>query len=276
MGALGWSESQFSAQSAGGGVVAAMLTRGATRSAVQGVTRQAARISPQVAVGPTTEPCVISGTVILSGNVANPPDLGPGDTLNASFTDCDDGDSLILNGGLKLQITSISGDVIAGSFRVVADTTFTNLGVTEGSDTGTLNGTASLTFDALDPSKEITRIVADSLRFTSGGDVFQLTDYDLSAEVLLGPNQYSLHVTGLLQDTSAFAGTVQIDTLTAVTGDVGSYPSAGLVRVTGASAGTVDVEALNPIQVRLHIDADGNGMVDEVRDLTWVELAGVT
>ena len=171
-------------------------------------------------------------------------------------------------------MTNFSGDILGGAFLLVADTTFSDLTVTSGTESGTLNGTASLTFDSTDITREITRLVTDSLRFTSNGDVFQLNDYDVTGVSLLNTSQYTLEVTGYLQDSSAFTGIVQLMTEQQFAGDVESYPSAGYLRIFGANASEVDVEALDPVQARLHLDADGDGVAEEITDVTWSELTG--
>jgi hypothetical protein len=56
-----------------------------------------------------------------------------------------------------------------------------------------------------------------------------------------------------------------------LTGAAGDFPDGGRLRITGGG-GVIEVEALDAVNVRLGIDADGNGVIDEVRDLAWAEL----
>ncbi len=256
------------------GALLRILGGDGSRIAIRSLTAEAVRVEPQLAVGPVTEDCLASGTTRISGSVADPNTLSPGDSLSVTFIACDDGDGSLLNGTMRLRVASFSGDVLNGFFRLVADTTFSSLAVTTGTETGTLNGVASITFDTTDVSREMLRLVADSLRFTSNGDVFQLNDYDVTGATLLDTSEYTLDVTGYLQNSSAFTGIVRLDTVTLFTGDADAYPSAGHLIITGANSSTVDVESLDAVHARLHIDADGDGVAEDIQDVDWSELTG--
>lgn len=261
----------------GGGVrgaVSRLLSGTSARPSAHSMSQGAARVQPQTAFGPETQDCTVSGSIRISGNLADPNTVSPGDSLIVTLTDCDDGDGFVLDGTMTLRVTNFSGDAMSGAFLLVADTTFTNLTVVSDTESGTLNGMASLTFDSTDVSEEITRLVADSLRFTSGGEVFQLNDYDVTGVTLFDTNQYTLDVSGFLQDSAAFTGMVRLDTVTAFSGAAGDFPSAGYLIITGADASEVDVESLDPVQARLHLDADGDGVAEEVIDVDWTVLAG--
>jgi hypothetical protein len=41
--------------------------------------------------------------------------------------------------------------------------------------------------------------------------------------------------------------------------------------ITGAAGSTIRVIALDELTVRLEMDYDGDGAVDEIRDITWEE-----
>ena len=53
------------------------------------------------------------------------------------------------------------------------------------------------------------------------------------------------------------------------------YPQTGELLVTGASS-SARLIALDAVNVRVEIDSDGDGTVDDVIDTTWAELTGET
>ena len=54
------------------------------------------------------------------------------------------------------------------------------------------------------------------------------------------------------------------------------YPFVGELRIEGADGAVIVMIALDANTVRLEIDIDGDGAVDDTIDLTWDELMGAT
>jgi hypothetical protein len=249
-----------------------LVAADATRSAISAAAGSAGSVQPLVTIPPSTDPCLVSGTMTVWGSVANPLNFGPGDVLNATFLDCDDGDGDVLDGMMSLRLTSFTGDAQSGAFRLVADTTFSDLTVTDGTDTGTMDGTGTLTIDTRDPLLGYVRLVTEGIQFTANGVLYVLTGYDAASDTALDTLVYTLEVTGHMQDSSTYTGAIRVNTLTTVSGDVGNFPSTGELLITGAANSTIDVEAVDATNVLLHIDADGDGFAEEDRQLTWSEL----
>ena len=81
-----------------------------------------------------------------------------------------------------------------------------------------------------------------------------------------------MNASGTLE-SSQLPGDVVYSTETTFQGNEGEYPSTGVLLITGdnSSARLVAVDATN---VRIDIDNDGDGTLDETIDLTWAELEG--
>jgi hypothetical protein len=227
--------------------------------------------------GPETEPCTVAGTVSLSGDLANPPDLTAGDRITAVFTNCDDGDGIVLDGRLDLVIRSLQGDPLSGIFRLEADLTLDNLAMTEDSVTHTADGEFTLTLDTLSAPINVTRLVGDFLDLGGDGDDFTLTDFDQEIEDNLGtvPSTHEQIASGtLFSDT--LGGTVHYLTEQGqpLLSSGADAPYSGIIRITGAGNSQVRAVVVGSGLVELEVDADGDGTAESVIDTTWSELAG--
>ena len=72
------------------------------------------RALQKVPLGPDVYPCLIGGTVTISGDLASLFTLTPGDRINIEYVDCDDDLGEVLNGRIEMTVATYSGDVILG------------------------------------------------------------------------------------------------------------------------------------------------------------------
>jgi hypothetical protein len=232
---------------------------------------------PLVAVGPVTEPCDVSGTVTLSGNLANPETLSNGDRITASFDQCQDFDPLLLDGGLALRVRDIQGDFLTDVYLLTVDLTFTNLSVTDGTENFTADGDCTLTLDSLDFPSSRSRIAGRLLALSSSQEAVTLTDFDQSLDVdaTVLPETYVAEALGALA-SDLLGGRVNYITVTPVLAEGDSDPDAGELLVTGADGTTVRIVIVDVTSVRLDIDVDGDGTSDATQNTTWSALIGDT
>ena len=66
-----------------------------------------------------TVPCAASGTIEITGELADPTTLTEGDTLTAVFDNCDDQDGFLINGQLALTVAAIDGDPFSDVFLLI-------------------------------------------------------------------------------------------------------------------------------------------------------------
>lgn len=228
----------------------------------------------EASLGPEVQQCGGSGTTSFSAEIANPGTLTAGDSLSFTFSECDQGDGVRLNGGFSFAITALQGDVAAGMLRLTITVTLADLSFFAGGESTTMTGDLSLTIDTLtNASMPSITVAANSLSVTSTAGSVSLTDYSLalSTDPLLGTS--TLAVEGVVT-ASAFDGRVEISTTTALAFDATGNPVDGEIVIEGANGATITIDVVSPDEVDLLIDLDGNGTIDEVIPTTWSDLLG--
>jgi hypothetical protein len=231
----------------------------------------------EIAVGPVTEACDGGGSVTISGNLANPGTLTVGDTLTLQFNNCDDNDGNVLNGRLDLVIRAVQGDPNSDVFLVTADTDFTSLTVNDGTDTFSADGSVTVTLDSLAFPVIAQMLSGSSFTLSGAGESYTLSNFTQTLTVDTGivPDTKVAEASGTLA-SQVLDGKVDYETTVPIqaTGDLD--PEAGEILITGADNTTVTIVIENVDSVRLDIDSDGDGIVDDVQFTTWAALTGQT
>jgi hypothetical protein len=248
-----------------------VLTR-LTRSSIQSL-----GVQPLDAVGPDTEPCDVSGTITLSGNLAVPGTLTTGDRITASFDHCQDNEPFQLDGGLNLLVQDIQGDLLSDVYLLAVDLTIPNLNINDGTGNYAAKGDCTLTLDSLDFPSTRSRIAGGRLDLRSSQETYTLTDFNhsLDLDAAVPPGVYATDVLGVLA-SDVLGGRVKYTTITPALALGDSDPYAGEILVTGADNTTVSIVIVNDTSVRLDIDVDGNGSIDATQNTTWQVLKGQT
>lgn len=238
-------------------------------------TRTVMNMLASVPFGPITQDCLVSGTLTISGDLADPitGTLTAGDVINVSADMCDDGAGEVLDGDMSMVVDAFSGDFLGGIYNLTMAMTLTDLSATSATDTITSNGDATVTIDTTQAPFVLASVTGTSLTTDTNTSSETLTDFQTTQTVdgTVQTNPYTLSSTGTL-DTTKLPGTIDYDTPVTFLGDDFGYPHTGELLVTGAnsSARLIAVDAQN---VRIEIDSDGDGTVDETLNMTWDELA---
>ncbi len=266
---------------AGGGVDPLAAPGGGAGAAVARLAPQTRRqilaaAQPAAAVGPVTEPCVVAGTVRLSGNIADPDALTVGDRITAVFSGCDNGEGEVLNGQLSLTVRTIQGDVFTDVYLLAADMTLSNLRLTSGTESFTADGAFRLTEDSLAFPVLTTRITGNRIELRTGGDVVTLTNFTETLTTETGAPAVGQVFSAVGTVASrVLDGKVDYRTTADLAGPVDDAPGSGELLITGSGNTSVRVTVVTNNVVSLNLDLDGNGTVDEVQWTSWGELGGV-
>jgi len=228
----------------------------------------------EVAVGPITEDCLVTGTITLTGNIANPLTITAGDTISTVFVNCDDGDGQVLDGAMNITITAFTGSVDTGLFQMGMRVSLGDLSMDDGSEVGpaVVDGNFNMSVNTLLYPVTTTVVTGDLLSLVAAGRSLTMRSFSSDSRLDEGmfPLGYTMIASGAVQ-SSRFDGEALYETIVPFAGSGDSYPYEGVMLITGAANSSIRVTALDVLTVRLEMDYNGDGTVDETRDVTWEE-----
>ena len=229
-------------------------------------------LDPVFEVVVITENCLVSGTVTLTANIANPLTITAGDTINSVFVNCDDGDGEVLDGEMDITITAFTGSVDTGLFQMGMRVVLTSLSMDDGSEVGpaVADGNFNMSVNTLSYPVTTTVVTGDLFSLVAAGRSLTMRNFSSDSRLDEGmfPLGYTMLASGAVQ-SSRFDGEALYETIVPFVGSGDSYPYEGVMLITGANSSSIRVTALDELNVRVEIDYDGDGAVDETRNITW-------
>lgn len=217
--------------------------------------------------------CGVSGTAFVTGSVGDPQSPGrtAGDALEVRYLDCVQvDDSLLLeadSGDLTLVIDN--ADATSQDATLTIDMT-TRIGSAEFS----VQGTQQLSISR-EAGAETVTASADRLTVDFNGDMFISTNYWVT--LVDGGDEPDSPFEIEFATTSSdprLGGSVTAETTAPFKGLSNGYPSEGTLLISGAADTRIRLTALDATNVRLEVDADGDGVFESENTvtITWFEL----
>ncbi len=238
------------------------------------VPRTGATVTVAVAIPPETFACLVSGTLTVSGDIADPmlSTLTAGDVITGAFSNCDDGDGYVISGTLTITVQAFTGDLFVPPYSLTASFSLTNLSLTQTGEALTLNGTATLAESTQDDIFFTRTLSGSSLSFTeSTGDAGTLTNFISAGSDDFNTLEYTVDSSGTLA-TVDLTGSVQYATTTTFRGSGNNYPFEGVMVITGADNSTETITVVDSINLTIDVDENGDGIVDQTINTTWDAL----
>lgn len=269
---VGFGATDFGTALSGSGLLA---VNGGSDTLAQDLNRRQAlaaggTASPSATIAPETYGCLVSGTVRLSGTLASEETLTAGDVLNATFTDCDDGDGAVYDGSLRVEVTDFYGDLYTSQYFLDAGLTLTSFRITDADGSTSANGDMDLELDLTVSDQPVVAASGQRLTVSDDGGSWELRDYALIVTVDPDTNGGLTYqsAAGTLEGPD-FEGSVEFLTVVpfALGGD--GLPLVGEALITGADGATIRVTADGTGGLLLAVDLDGDGQVDETQELAW-------
>ena len=246
------------------GGVSKLAVSGARKSSITGIA---------VPVGPETTQCVVSGSVTLSGDIADPVTLTPNDFLNFDWDNCDDGLGIVTDGLIGLTITGFSGDLQSGELLLSTTLSVGNFRVTSGNSFESANGDISITVDTRTPpvSTAMTSGTLFAVSDNDGSTTLSSFSNSVTEDATVFPSTFVSTASGTVTSTE-FSGAVNYATPVPFEALGDAYPHTGELLVTGANKATARLVAIDAINVRIEADYDGDNAVDQTIFTTWAAL----
>jgi hypothetical protein len=228
----------------------------------------------QIPFGPDEFPCVVSGSVTISGDIADPLTLTVGDTFSIEATACDDGIGEVVDGLISMTVTDFSGDFLLGTYLLGMNAFLDGLQVTTATDVISSTGDASIALDTTATPFVSASVSGSSMAASSNASTETLTNYatEQSVDAGIAPAPYTLTSRGTV-NSSQLADLVSYSTPVQFQGDGVDYPYTGELLLTGGNS-SARLIAVDNVNVRVELDSDGDGIVDVTVDTTWNALLG--
>jgi hypothetical protein len=212
-----------------------------------------------------------SGTVSGSFNDAdNDLTLSTGDTINMTANNCTFGD-VIMNGSLSISHVVVSGDEFAPPYSIQFTLQATNFSVSSGGEVVVLNGGGTIGESTNDDISFTSTFSGKGIELAAGGDSLILTDYNIQETENQATGEYSISINGTIS-SSNLGGSVTVTTDITLTG-VGAFDAdVGQITCVGAGNTSVTLIAVDSLNVRLEVDENGDGTVDQTLSAAWSDL----
>ena len=223
--------------------------------------------------GPLVQGCAVSGTVSISGDLADATVLTSGDSVTLEFDNCNDGFGETLNGRFEAVIDQFTpGAVVPENYVLGVSAVLVNLQLDTAAGSAVSNGDAGVIVNYSTPNEILASVDGNALTVDGGGRSDTLSNYSSSERLVLADGVYSftLELRGTLASTALDAA-VSFTTPLPFTGLVGERPSAGELLITG-NGSSVRLVVLNASEVRLDVDSNGDGQIDVSIESSWDTL----
>jgi hypothetical protein len=223
------------------------------------------------------EDCPLGGTMSLSGEIADPVDplapltLTPGDFFDILYEMCDDGFAVI-DGGLFYAVDAFNGELASGLYSLTMTATFTDFQVATDQDELVSNGDLTVRIDSRQFPYLEAEVSGNTLTVDGTTSAVIMTTFSSlhAQDTGQAPFPYTQSSFGTI-DSTLLTGIVSYATPVDFEGSDADYPSVGEFLVTGGNS-SARLTAVDNVNVRIDIDTDGNGTIDETINTTWAAL----
>lgn len=230
---------------------------------------------------PATDSCTVRGVVTVSGSPGNDPvSLSVQDAFDLVFNTCDDGDGYSIDGSFSLLVTELAGDPRADVFALSYDVQNVTVTVAFDDDTHTTASASdfSLTWDSLTFPVTVLSLTPYTLNLSTQTDDYTLFSglhsRTVNADISVSTTMLELHDAHLGSNAS-LGGWVTYETVAPLQASDGQIPESGELLVSNGPADeTIRIAIESSTSVRLEIDSDGDGIVDDIQYTTWAALLG--
>jgi len=177
----------------------------------------------------------------------------------------------VTDGRLDYVIDAFNGDFLGGFYDLTMTLTLGNFQVATAADVLTSNGDVTVTLNTVNAPAVSASVSGNSLTVDANASSETQTNFSsaLTLDAGISPSPYTMTASGTLNSTQ-LSGAVNYSTPTLLQGFDNDYPSSGQFLVTGDNS-SVRLTA-EGVTVLIEIDADGDGIYEEMINTTWAEF----
>ena len=225
--------------------------------------------------GPTAYNCPVSGTFMVSGNVADPNTVTAGDFVTYESSACDSATGYTVDGTHSLDIASIVGDVASGQFEQAQTLAFTDFQAASPTLVTTLNGDHTAVIDTR--TTTVTTAFSGNLLDVNEGQItVSIRNYSGFASLqTISPFSYTLDTAGN-GNSSIVVGSFDYRVDELILQQIGEYPFDGILEIFGVNGSTARIAIVDSTNLDVQVDANGSNNYEVSTPMTWGEFLGVT
>ncbi|MCC8401479.1 hypothetical protein LJ655_06150 [Paraburkholderia sp. MMS20-SJTN17] len=220
--------------------------------------------------------CASGGTISVSVTAANPGIVSNGDSMTITANSCSENGEVI-NGQLTYGFNNLSGTIGSSTqWSATLTLNYNNLTLQSGGITIAANGDMSLGYSQTDSQHATATVSGSSLQMNltqSNGTVIsrKLTAYSFNGSIAGTTNTSSANFT--LTGSSPTLGSVSytVKTKTPFQAIGSANPSVGSMTVT-ANNSSATLTVIDSTNVKIDIDSNGDGVIDQTINTTWADL----
>jgi len=226
--------------------------------------------------GPTSYDCPVSGTFMVSGNVADPNTVTAGDFVSYESSVCDSSTGYVVDGVHSLDIVSIDGDVASGQFEQAQNLEFTDFQATSPTLATTVNGDHTAVIDTRALNTVTTSYSGTSLIVNEEQIAVTMRNYSGIASVqTIAPFNFLLDTAGRANSTNV-SGSFDYRTDETIRQQLGANPFDGILEIFGLNGGTARIAVVDAAILDVQVDANGSTNYEISVNMTWDDFLNGT
>lgn len=224
--------------------------------------------------------CTGGGTISATITYSSESSRSNGDSVTITSTNCVEAGKK-MNGKFTMTFSNLSGTIgSAYNWGATLALTFTNFSVEENGEVSGVNGDMTLAYSQTNSQNSSASITGSSMRATlarSGTTVLDetLASYNVSDTIVSTLETQSANFT-FTDNLAAKLTSYVVKTIAPFKQTSGSsYPYQGALTITAGNGSKATVTALDSTNVRIDVDSNADGTVDQTINTTWVALDGL-
>ncbi|MEZ2354794.1 hypothetical protein [Caballeronia sp. RCC_10] len=225
--------------------------------------------------------CSGGGSISVTATEAVQGVISNGDSMSISANNCSENGEVI-NGQLAFTFSNLSGSIgSSAAWSATLGLKYTNLTLKSGGVTIAANGDMTLSYNQSKYQVATAVISGSSLQMdlTKSDATFisrKLTGYGMTASVNGSNNTSSANftLTGNSPKVGNVSFVVKTNTPFAAVGT--ANPSVGSMTVTAVNKSSATLTAIDSTNVKIDVDTNGDGVIDQTLNTTWADLKGRT